>query len=531
MKSLLFLLSQIIVISLWGASNEPNLTTPKQTFDSHFYYLKSEHFKPEISSKCFTFPEYYSQSQKNKIAIQLKEIYKGCGFYIQTDLIPNETDYLDSVKNKAFYVVIPQIPTIKIVKKDSSWVYALETVISIPEIHKTLYPFGTNRLLEILPKLGKTEILGLKQWQLISITLLFLLIFIFQRTVFYIFNKVHFTISNELTGEENESLTKKIASPIIWLLVFYILNIFVPVIQLPAKIGVFVLIGFKITLPILIVLTAYRFIDILAFFFKLKAEKTETKLDDQLVPIFRKTFKILVIVIGVLYVLQHFHVNITTLLAGLSIGGLAFALAAQDTIKNFFGSVMIFIDRPFQIGDWIVATGIDGNVEEVGFRATRVRTFANSLVYVPNGKLSDMVIENMGKRNYRRYKTFLAIKLETPPYLIELFVEGLRKIILSHPDVLKENYHVYLNAYNTHSLDILFYMFFDVPNWAEELKARHEINLEILKLAKKLQVEFAFPTQTLHINSFSPQNNIESKYPSESDAKDILNNFDITYPK
>jgi len=410
MKSLLFILSQISVISLFAASETPNLSTPKQTFDAHFYYLKSENFKPNISAQCFQFPETYSQEQKNKIALQLKEIYKGCGFYIHTDLIPNEIDFLDSVKNKPIYIVIPQIPSIKIIKKDSVWLYSLETVVSIPEIHKNLYPFGTDKLIETLPKLGKNEILGLKQWQYISILLLIFSIFVFQKTVFYIFNKVQIKISSELTDDENESLSKKIASPIIWLLVFYILNVFVPVIQLPAKVGVFVLIGFKITLPILIVLTAYRFIDILAYFFKLKADKTETKLDDQLVPIFRKTFKILVIIIGIVYVLQHFHINITTLLAGLSIGGLAFALAAQDTIKNFFGSVMIFIDRPFQIGDWIIATGIDGNVEEVGFRATRVRTFANSLVYVPNGKLSDMVIENMGKRTYRRYKTFLSIK-------------------------------------------------------------------------------------------------------------------------
>ena len=132
---------------------------------------------------------------------------------------------------------------------------------------------------------------------------------------------------------------------------------------------------------------------------KRRAEKTVSTLDDQLIPLLRKFLKAVVLVLGAVWILSRLDFNVTALLAGVSLGGLAFALAAQDTLKNMFGSLLIFLDKPFQVGDWIQADSIDGTVEEVGFRSTRVRTFANSVIYVPNGKLSDMMVNNMGMRN------------------------------------------------------------------------------------------------------------------------------------
>jgi len=174
-------------------------------------------------------------------------------------------------------------------------------------------------------------------------------------------------------------------------------------------------------------------------------------------------------------------------------------LAAQDTIRNLFGSLTIFLDRPFQIGDWVVGTGFEGTVEEVGFRATRVRTFYNSLVYVPNGKLTDMIIDNMGARVFRRYRAMLAITYDTPPELIDAFCEGLREIVQKHPDTRKDAFFIYMHEMGSASLNILFQIFFKVKTFPEEFQARHEIILQTLHLAKALGVRFAFPTQTIHI--------------------------------
>ena len=126
-----------------------------------------------------------------------------------------------------------------------------------------------------------------------------------------------------------------------------------------------------------------------------KAQQTETKLDDQLVPLARRALKIFIVSIGTVFVLQNLNYDVASLIAGLGIGGLAFALAAKDTIANLFGSATIFASRPFQIGDWVVIGGsTEGVVESVGFRSTRVRTFYNSLIGIPNAKVADAVVDN-----------------------------------------------------------------------------------------------------------------------------------------
>src|SRR5690606_10321823 len=126
-----------------------------------------------------------------------------------------------------------------------------------------------------------------------------------------------------------------------------------------------------------------QLIRILFFNLRKATEKTANTLDDQLLPVLKRIVSMVVWAIGLFYVLDYLDVNVTALLAGISIGGLAIALAAQDTVKNFFGSIMIFLDKPFQIGDWVQFGDVDGVIEEVGVRSTRIRTFANSITYVP----------------------------------------------------------------------------------------------------------------------------------------------------
>jgi MscS family membrane protein len=232
-----------------------------------------------------------------------------------------------------------------------------------------------------------------------------------------------------------------------------------------------------------------------------RAAETDTKLDDQLVPLVRKSMKIFVAVGGVLFVLQNLQVDVGSLLTGLGIGGLAFALAAKETLANFFGSVMIFVDRPFQIGDWIVVGGSEGIVEEVGFRSTRIRTFYNSLITVPNATFTDAQIDNYGQREYRRTFTTLNLTYDTTPEQMQAFCEGIRAIIVANSHTRKDYYEVHMSAFGAHSLDVMVYFFFKVSSWTQELEERHNVYLEIMRLARELGVEFAFPTQTLHLDA------------------------------
>ena len=247
------------------------------------------------------------------------------------------------------------------------------------------------------------------------------------------------------------------------------------------------------------VIIAYRAIDILADYLRERAEETETQLDDQLVPLVRSTLKIFVTAVGALFVLQNLDVNIASLIAGLGIGGLAVALAAQDTIKNLLGGVTIFADKPFQVGDWVLIGDIEGTVESVGFRSSRVRTFYNSIITVPNARMTDTAVDNMGARRWRRYTTTLGLAYHTDPDRIQAFVEGIRALIRANPDMRTDYYIVEFHGFGSVSLDVLVYCFIDAPDWNAELRTRHVLNLDIMRLAQRLEVEFAFPTQTLHV--------------------------------
>ncbi len=274
-----------------------------------------------------------------------------------------------------------------------------------------------------------------------------------------------------------------------------------------------------------IILVAYRAIDIGVDVLARRATETETMLDDSLVPLLRTTMRLFVTAIGILFVLQNLNVNVSSLVAGLGLGGLAVALAAQDTVRNVLGGATIFADKPFEVGDWVVVDGVEGTVETVGFRSTRVRTFYNSLVSVPNGNLMNAEIDNMGQRRWRRYKTTLGVGYHTTTDQMQAFVEGIRAIIQASPGMRQDYYIVEFHGFGATSLDVLLYCFMDAADWNEELRTRHVLNLDIMRLAESLQVEFAFPTQTLHIAAAPGQPQHLPQVPDRAQLRDVVNSF------
>ena len=274
-----------------------------------------------------------------------------------------------------------------------------------------------------------------------------------------------------------------------------------------------------------VILLAYRAIDILVDVMTRRARQTESKLDDSLVPLMRTSLRLFVGVVGLLFVLSNVDVNVSSLIAGLGLGGLAFALAAQDTVKNLFGGVTIFADKPFEVGDWVVVDDIEGTVEQVGFRSTRVRTFYNSQVTVPNGRLIDAGIDNMGRRRWRRYKTTLGVGYHTSPDQMQAFVEGIRAIIRSKPDMRQDYYIVEFHGFGATSLDVLVYCFIDAPDWNAELRTRHVFNLDMMRLAERLGVDFAFPTQTIHVAEMPGQPPAGRDVPSRDELRELVDSF------
>lgn len=268
---------------------------------------------------------------------------------------------------------------------------------------------------------------------------------------------------------------------------------------LPDAALIILLVAVKLLVSLSGIWSAFRLVDIVEVLLMKKAMGTANKFDDLLIPMVSKSLKVFIIVIGIVFVADNLNVDVTSLLAGLGLGGLAFALAARDLLGNFFGSLTVLLDRPFHIGDWVVIGDVEGSVEEVGFRSTRIRTFYNSLITLPNAVLTTTKIDNMGARRYRRMKTMLGLTYDTPPEKIDAFCEGIRTLIQLHPYMRKDYYQVYFNEYAASSLNILVYVFWETPDWNTELRERHRFLLDVLRLAAQLNVEFAYPTQTLHL--------------------------------
>ena len=259
--------------------------------------------------------------------------------------------------------------------------------------------------------------------------------------------------------------------------------------------------GFSI---LLIVWCAALLLDGLVEVWKSKAEASDSKLDDQLVPLVHKAGKAFLYVIGIVLFLQNLGYSVASLIAGLGLGGAAIALASKDTLANFFGSVVIFIDRPFHVGDWIEMDGIEGTVEEIGLRTTRIRTFANSLITMPNSMLTTQAIENWSRMKKRRIKMNVGVTYGTSPEKMEQLVAGIRAIIAADETLCHDFYLVYFNAFGPSSLDVFVYCFTVSTVWADYLAARQNFMLKIMRLVEDLGLEFAFPTQTLHVASFPP---------------------------
>ncbi len=499
-----------------------DLTSPYGAIFNSVYYLQEEHLDPVKAGASFRMKG--DAYDKAEVAIKLKQVLDGKGILIDLEEITKNPAHIDSTNQKARYILTAEYPLIYVEKRNGKWQYPEASVQRIREVHKEVFKYGTDRLLNLLPRLGTKSILGLHVYQYLSILILTLLSVALHKLLSFLLELIILRIVLR-AGYDNlaDHFLLPVARPISILVILKLLGLFIPVLQLPTVISHYSLLFIQVGVPLFVTVVFYRLVNVVARYLEHVARQTESTLDDQIVPLFRKTLKAVVVVLGTLFVLTNLEIDIIPLLTGLSIGGLAFALAAQDTIKNLFGSVMIFIDKPFQIGDWITSGEIDGNVEEVGFRSSRVRTFRNSIMYVPNSKLADSVIDNHGLRKYRRYSTQLALQYGTPPVLIETFIQGLETIVKNHPNTRKDYYNIYVNDLASYSVNVMFYIFFEVADWPLELKARQEIILEILKLADTLGVQFAFPTQTLHMENFPGKPSLSATYMGESELKSKLN--------
>lgn len=515
---ILTFLSLLLQAQQSGREVPVTLETPYNTVYVHLYYLQEGSYEPEVAARTLYGVE--DSSRAVRLAVQLKQILDGKGLRVQVNTLPQEADYVDSVSNKNIYFLFPEeLPSVYLERIDGLWFYSRETIAQITELHSQVFPFGADILVNMLPKTSQEKVLGMKLWQWLGLALLLLI----AGLLHFVLSRLLRPLLRRLSGSKAfqsllpPRLIRKIARYASVFIILRLLLLLLPTLQLPIEASSFAVTVIKVLSTIMLVLIALRIVDILVVYFDRRTRETESRLDEQMVPIVKGILQVVIVVGGLIQILSMLHINVTALIAGISIGAVAIGLAAKDTVANVFGSLMIFLDKPFQVGDWIHYAGIDGTVEQVGIRATRVRTFANSLVYIPNGALTNSTINNYGLRVFRRFKTTIAITYDTPPPVIEKFVEGLEQIVANHPRTRKDSFEIHLNDFGEHSLNILFYIFFNVPNWSDELRGRQEVMLAVIRLAETLGVRFAFPTSTIQIEEMPGHTSRAPAYEKEAD--------------
>jgi MscS family membrane protein len=217
-------------------------------------------------------------------------------------------------------------------------------------------------------------------------------------------------------------------------------------------------------------------------------------------PWIKKTLVAIFVVIGVLITVQSLGFNVSTILSGLGIGGLAFALAAQDTIANLFGSIVVAIDQPFKVGETVRIGANTGLVEDIGLRSTKIRLIDKSLVILPNKLVSSEAIVNLSRFTQRRVEQVIGLTYDTRPDQMEAIVEEVRQIILAEPTVDVTSVMVFFRDFSASSLDLWIVYLTTGDDFQEGLALRQRVNLAIMRAVAARGLSFAFPTQTMHLD-------------------------------
>ena len=519
LKKLSLFVFLISCIGLRGQNSviPEDLKSPQSTVYTFTHYANSDDPNYRVAGR--TLKGVFGETAADK-AEKLSKILQAKGLKLDISKIPSDPNFTDTISGDITnrYVLFPnRMPDIYVEKLqgNSQWFFSQFSVDEIDLIYKEVFPYGTDWIQDNMPEIGHKPVLGIELWQLAG--LMFLLIggLIFNWILRKIISWILSSLESHLIKYTNEDTHRgviKLSKPLTFIIVIFLIEKFLPSLQLPIDLSSFLFTGFDFAYIVFWVSFFLTLVQIVSNAYLEYANRTDSKLDDQLVPVINNVMKGVVILAGILKILTVVGVNPTSVLAGASIGGLALALSAQDTVKNLLGSFMIFMDKPFQIGDWIEAGTVVGSVEQVGFRSTRIRAADTSIFQIPNNQLAELIINNKGMRKYRRYTTTLGVRYDTPPVLMQNFIDGIRELVVNHQHTLDDKYNVEFEAFGASSLDIYLNVYFVVLDWNELQRSKHALHMSILTLANEMGVSFAFPSQTVMIEQFPDKTTFDMNY-------------------
>lgn len=490
-------------------SVEYSQSTPYHTLHTHLDFLDEQNYHPKTAARVIP-TSVGNLDTRIELAEELKLIFAGHGIYLNQIDLPLQKDYIEKNTGKKRFIVSEKLPDIYLIKVGERWRYASYSALKINKIFKETFPSYSRDIIKFVSKIekGNNYVLGLKMWQwgallAIAIAMYFIYYIVIWLLAFFI---KHF-FSKEGNQYFISTVILKYKRPLTISVLDFLFYMLIPLLLLDNTIAFSLTILCKIIFGFTVLVLIFRTADLLVLkVMTPSSNKKRLNIDKHLTPILRSSLRIIALMIGFLLFLKILGYNINNIITGISFGGLIIAFAAQDTVKNFIGSIMLFMDKPFSVGDSIVVKGQSGIVEEIGFRTTKIRTFNNSLVSLPNNIAADNDVDNLGKRAFRRFNTMLSLEYGTPRKNVKSFIENVRKAIEEHPSTKKEGYQVRLYQFAPSSIDILLNVFFETNDYNIELQSREELMFTIMEIADETNVSFAFPTQTIHLNN---QENLE----------------------
>jgi len=362
-------------------------------------------------------------------------------------------------------------------------------------------PESPKRLGDYLPAWTRYEFFGIALWQFAAAFLLVLLGLVLKKVSDYVFERRIIPTLQKTRFDIDHLLTHALAKPFGCVILLGAVALAVWVLALPTEptnVRAAAFGALKVLLVADILWLLFRLVDVLAVYLTRLAGRTESELDDQLVPLVRKALKVTIGLLLAVWVVQLLGYSVTSLLAGMGIGGLAVALALQDTLGNFFGSIFIFMDRPFTVGDMVKIGDVEGTIEQIGFRTTRLRTWPKTVVCIPNKTVAGAVIDNLSKRPIRRVDQTIGLTYETAAEAMEQAVAAIAEVLAADDGVDDETAIVRFVEFGASSLDIQMTYFTRAVDRPGYLATRERVNLAIMRAVEDLGLSIAFPTRAVY---------------------------------
>ncbi len=490
-----------------------DLMSPREVFRTFLTamtaYGDGQEFALKRATKCLNLsglPPHVREARGAELAFQLLGIINRIRV-VNFSKIPGES----ATRPYVFYE--SEEGSVIVKKYGPNWMFAGETVQAVSGLYRALEekPLVRGITSDIapltlagkiraqLPKSLQGDFFLLEIWQWLGIVLALFAVWLVKWFSTFISRIFLTRLAQKVSFLPSAKNLEDIAQPLSYFLVAIVAQFGVDLLDLPLRLYSWTSLFLGFVRLVAILFVVYRCIDLVAEFLLIRARNTRTRADDLLIPLFQKIGRVAVFIVGAILLAGLFDFNVAGLVAGLGLGGLAFALAAKDTVENLFGSVTVLLDQPFSVGDYVSVGGMEGTVEHIGLRSTRIRTPLNSLITMPNSTLIATSVENLGARKYRRTRMMLGLTYGTPVEKIEEFMQEVRNLIEADPNTRKDYYHVEFNEFGDSSLNVLLNVYFSVMDYSEELACRRELLLNILRVAEKVGVEFAFPSRTIYM--------------------------------